>query len=101
MRGAKAFDEKRTLFGRIRLVRFAILFALLTALMVIVLMLVLFEQLLSQRESDAAIVTLFAAALCSLVTSLSLFTLDMNRSLFIIRQLMKEAEAEEQETIAA
>lgn len=66
-------------------------------LTLIVLMLVLFEQLLSHRESDVVVVVLFSTSLVSLVTSLSLFTFDMKRSLRLIHQFVDAAEREEEE----
>lgn len=64
-------------------------------------MLVLFEQLLSRRESDVAVVVLFSGALLSLVTSLTIFTLDMKHSLHLIHLMVKTAEEESKEGVSA
>lgn len=62
--------------------------------MLVVLMFVLFAQLLTNHESDEVVVFLFSGALLSLVTSLTLFTLDMKRSLHLIHLMVKSAEEE-------
>ena len=95
IRGVKTLEEKRVLYRRIRVVKYAILLALLAVLFLLVLMLIFFSQLINNHENDVLVVVVFTAALLFLVASLALFTSDMIHSLSLIREIVREASAQE------
>lgn len=84
--------EKKVLYRRVRTLKWAILLALLSILLLIILMLVFLTQLLSNRERQIEVVSIFATALISLVVSIVLFTSDMKHSLNLIHQIMEQEE---------
>jgi hypothetical protein len=85
-RSVKTLEEKQVLYRRVRTIKWAILLALLSVLLLIILMLVFLWQLLSNKESQIEVVSIFTTALISLIISLGLFWGDMKHSLYLIHQ---------------